>query len=68
MKGFSRLLLFCVDHNYLPNVLGQADLCSVDPDQMPQNVTSNQALNCLPLIWWWFFDISVRRHLDLFKF
>ena len=36
---------------HLPSVFGmQASANSVDPDQTPQNVASDQHLHCLPLI------------------
>ena len=40
---------------------------SVDPEEMPQNVASNQSLHCLPLIQQ-FLDTTPVSNLYLFKF
>ena len=47
--------------------MGQTGLSSVDPDQMPQNVASDQGLYCLPLIQQ-LLDTSTGSKNDLFKF
>ena len=38
---------FCINHKYLDK---QVWANSVNPDQMPQNVASDQGLHCLPLV------------------
>ena len=45
----------------------QALANSVEPDQMPQNMMSNQGLHCLPLIQQ-FLNPSTGSKKDLFKF
>ena len=45
----------------------QAGTICVDPDQMPQNVASDQGLHCLPLIQQ-FLDTSTDSKIDLFRF
>ena len=44
----------------------QASSNSVDPDQMPQNVASDQGLHCLPLIQH-FLDTSTGSKIRLFS-
>ena len=46
----------------------QAWANSVDPDQMPQNVASDQGLQCLPLIQHNFLDTSTRSKINVLKF
>ena len=58
---------------YLPYVLGQKGLGSVEPDWMPQNVMSDQDLHCLSPIQQYLTikapsKICSRRHLFLFFF
>ena len=46
---------------------GQAWANCVDPDQMPQNVASDQGLHCLPLIHQ-ILDTSTIGEMESYKF